>query len=43
MSESLVFSFPLYYLQASDPKSEGGDAPDIFANEELLLMILAIS
>ena len=39
MSESLALSPRLYYLQASNPKSKGGDAPDSFANEELLPMI----
>jgi hypothetical protein len=34
MSKLLVFSFRLYYLRASNPKSEGGDAPEPFANEE---------
>jgi hypothetical protein len=39
MSKSLVFSCRLYYLRASNPTSEGGDASAIFANEELLPMI----
>jgi hypothetical protein len=39
MSDSLVFSCRVHYLRASNPKSEGGDASDIFANEELLPMI----
>ena len=39
MSESLVFSPRLYYLQISNPKSKGGDASALFANEELLPMI----
>ena len=38
MSKSLVFSVRLYYLQVSNPKSEGGDASAMFANEELLPM-----
>jgi hypothetical protein len=37
MSESLVFSFRLDYLRDSrSPRSEGGDAPERFAYEELL-------
>ena len=43
MSKSLVFSVRMHYLRASDPKSEGGDAPEYFANEELLPMVLIYS
>jgi hypothetical protein len=36
MSETLVFFFRMYYLRASSLMPEGGDAPDLFAKEELL-------
>jgi len=40
MSKSLAVSFRLYYLRASNPWSEGGDAAEYFANEELLPLML---